>query len=1161
MKQHLYKFRKEYEIRDPDVISRFPKKELKSFIKIECPISTNDPNLKEQEVQQSLKRLRALNGVKEDLVCENCSKKETCKVINFVPEINENSAKTGLSDLLTSMYYFAVEQENKGQVQIETDQDKIEQDIQDSKSGKNKKNQKEKADISIQKYRDCQNESSFYKSCSSANKLTDTMHVLLDDIYNNLGIETKKIVNEYIEEERRRRFMERIYSKIGNDIEQDNKLRKKEFLQKYGQSQSNDLSDDEASEKDLHPLQKKNQKYKKEIQNEDQDGLNEDDQGNFVQVAGKYQRKNNKSQDKDGLLEKIMNTNQQEGKQFNQMRKQYRNQDIQQDGETDNVYHKQKREGGYQKQSDNQRQNQYKYQDANRSKENDKKMSYSDRKGQDYQDRYRSQSKDYQKDYKKRDQSNEKEQFGNKMRQSQDYQKDYKRRDQNNQKEQFDNKMKQSFKEVNDQIKKGKQEKTSFDRLQEFDDSKLSRFMYKDQKEQKAKIEQEILQKAQLKEQRETKKFEDDLKFVQDLVQESDDMLVREEDEQYNSQKQLENISSQRDDNIIEQYENIIQELTLKLKEMQDYLAQEDDRNEIYLEQAINSIKEAHLCPFNCFKGQEIKSVDSMSQIREGSSTNTSKDFLEVQIRDKNLSTPGNINFVQDKQKKANLFLQKKLENAGKEIEKTKQSYQNKLDNLQQTYDQLLLKVNCRQDKEDSQSGQIEELTIKLLEIDEQNKLLKQNYSKIQEFIKEKFNVELSQEMDDFDSDKFSNQIQEWENLLNQNKNDQFKIESELDSLKQDLQIKQKSLSQRESEHDALIQKIAQTEIMLNEYKQEKNHLSEKLQYETQKLNEIKQCYKNDIQEILQLLEGGEKNESNDIQDLKDNIVYQIRVIQRDVQKMDVHKKSLEKLDEENFQMKLEIQKTNSLSSNLEKIRNNYDQLNYKYLQAQEKIMILEQENQRIIREKQTSDEIQVENLKSLNEKLTQELASLHQTRSRENSDLQEKIEKLNSKIQNIKKENKDLKEIIRSRNNTQEDCQEEKDNQEIQYIQAQRLETIEEVRKGESLDSDNRSSFILSLEDKKIDLGEDPNSIHSVNSESDSLSDINSVEEDHKQIFQLNNLKQIKKAFLQIYKKLKDDKVYAEQTAIDTKVQLAEMTMNKDYFEHNFIKLLKKIK
>lgn len=57
----------------------------------------------------SLKRLRALYGVKESLVCQHCSKKEICKVINHEPELNDSSAKNGLSDLLTVLYYFAVE--------------------------------------------------------------------------------------------------------------------------------------------------------------------------------------------------------------------------------------------------------------------------------------------------------------------------------------------------------------------------------------------------------------------------------------------------------------------------------------------------------------------------------------------------------------------------------------------------------------------------------------------------------------------------------------------------------------------------------------------------------------------------------------------------------------------------------------------------------------------------------------------------------------------------------------------------------------------------------------------------------------------------------------------------------------------------------------------
>lgn len=66
-----------------------------------------------------------------------------------------------------------------------------------------------------------------------------------------------------------------------------------------------------------------------------------------------------------------------------------------------------------------------------------------------------------------------------------------------------------------------------------------------------------------------------------------------------------------------------------------------------------------------------------------------------------------------------------------------------------------------------------------------------------------------------------------------------------------------------------------------------------------------------------------------------------------------------------------------------------------------------------------------MENLKSLNNKLVQELASLNETRSRESSDLQEKIEKITNKLQNLRKENEDLKLLIRSRNNTQDNCQE----------------------------------------------------------------------------------------------------------------------------------------
>lgn len=62
----------------------------------------------------SLKRLRAMHGVKESLVCGNCSKRETCAVANLTPEdFDPSTWKSGVSDLLTVLYYFSMEVEAK----------------------------------------------------------------------------------------------------------------------------------------------------------------------------------------------------------------------------------------------------------------------------------------------------------------------------------------------------------------------------------------------------------------------------------------------------------------------------------------------------------------------------------------------------------------------------------------------------------------------------------------------------------------------------------------------------------------------------------------------------------------------------------------------------------------------------------------------------------------------------------------------------------------------------------------------------------------------------------------------------------------------------------------------------------------------------------------
>lgn len=48
-----------------------------------------------------------------------------------------------------------------------------------------------------------------------------------------------------------------------------------------------------------------------------------------------------------------------------------------------------------------------------------------------------------------------------------------------------------------------------------------------------------------------------------------------------------------------------------------------------------------------------------------------------------------------------------------------------------------------------------------------------------------------------------------------------------------------------------------------------------------------------------------------------------------------------------------------------------------------------------------------------------------------------------------------------------------------------------------------------------------------------------------------------MRRLFLEVYVKMKKDKLYAEEIAINAKIQLAEVSMSRDYFEHNYKKLL----
>lgn len=72
-------------------------------------------------------------------------------------------------------------------------------------------------------------------------------------------------------------------------------------------------------------------------------------------------------------------------------------------------------------------------------------------------------------------------------------------------------------------------------------------------------------------------------------------------------------------------------------------------------------MKEAHLCPFNCFKDTDLK-VSERSRISS----------LPALSGPSTVAPTSQINFISDKHLKTSLILQKRLENAEKELIKAK---------------------------------------------------------------------------------------------------------------------------------------------------------------------------------------------------------------------------------------------------------------------------------------------------------------------------------------------------------------------------------------------------------------------------------------------------------------------------------------------------------
>jgi len=182
----ISKFQRNKDIQDGTILHRFPKKELRYFLRAECPTEKPPEKkaVKSYEVIKSAKRLRYFMGISENFVCTRCSKRDTCKFRDTLPKHKE----TSLSDLLIVM---------NG---VYDYRNQLYSGVEDQKEENIHENE-ELDEENIPEISENQPQDRYiYKTYDSAIKLIDTLYPVVDDLNLRKGYGSKQYINTYIEE-------------------------------------------------------------------------------------------------------------------------------------------------------------------------------------------------------------------------------------------------------------------------------------------------------------------------------------------------------------------------------------------------------------------------------------------------------------------------------------------------------------------------------------------------------------------------------------------------------------------------------------------------------------------------------------------------------------------------------------------------------------------------------------------------------------------------------------------------------------------------------------------------------------------------------------------------------------------------------------------------
>ena len=225
----INKFKRNNDFKDGEILHRFSKKELRYFVRSECPTERlpGKKEIKSYEVIKAAKRLRNFMNIPEHFVCSRCTKRDTCKFKDIIPP----SKNTSVSDLLVMMnglhnYESVVYQEKdakkaeaagaeedelfEGDDQDvgaaareellaeleENEEEDLEEDEKDIEESEGEEEDEAEPAVELQ-------DRYSHKTWDSALKLVDTLYPVVEDIRYRKGSGCKQYISTYISENKK----------------------------------------------------------------------------------------------------------------------------------------------------------------------------------------------------------------------------------------------------------------------------------------------------------------------------------------------------------------------------------------------------------------------------------------------------------------------------------------------------------------------------------------------------------------------------------------------------------------------------------------------------------------------------------------------------------------------------------------------------------------------------------------------------------------------------------------------------------------------------------------------------------------------------------------------------------------------------------------------